>query len=528
MARDSKINRRQLLIGTTGIAATIGVGSAAVLPPARFGDVCDCHIPERNNYLLLDSRLIAKTDNVELRLGDAKKHPENPLFGEDRPWEPYFDNAYPNVLYDEQEKLFKCWYMPFIISEAHARTPRGQRKYGTLEKLCTTIEQSTGRSPLEEGICYATSPDGIHWEKPDLGLIEFDGNKRNNIVARQFHGPKIIKELREPDPERRYKMFFHDQTGVRNGSKGRGHSVAFSKDGLQWGAAIQCPHIGGVYDGAHSAFWTPQLRKYVGFMRMFTHGRAIGRTESDDFQNWTESRLVLHGRDYVETPAEKEYSGSLCFRKQTYSMPVFPFGDVYLGLPAIYDIELDVVQTELAWSPDSIQWHRICPGTPVIAPSQRDVEAPFRVPKDSKSYDWGCIYAADAPVVMANEIRLYYNGSNGLHFDWRDGFFCLATLPPDGFAGYVPINLGRLGTVLTVPLLCTGSNLQVRMDSDSELLEIKVFGDGPPSLGHASGQSSGIVQWTNGGSLARYQGKRVQVEFTLKTAKLYSLRFGAD
>ena len=27
-------------------------------------------------------------------------------------------------------------------------------------------------------MCYATSQDGIHWEKPELGLIDFDGSKQ--------------------------------------------------------------------------------------------------------------------------------------------------------------------------------------------------------------------------------------------------------------------------------------------------------------------------------------------------------------
>ena len=30
--------------------------------------------------------------------------------------------------------------------------------------------------------CYAESLDGIHWVKPELGLIEFEGSKKNNIV----------------------------------------------------------------------------------------------------------------------------------------------------------------------------------------------------------------------------------------------------------------------------------------------------------------------------------------------------------
>ena len=30
--------------------------------------------------------------------------------------------------------------------------------------------------------CYAESNDGIHWRKPKLGLIEFNGSKENNIM----------------------------------------------------------------------------------------------------------------------------------------------------------------------------------------------------------------------------------------------------------------------------------------------------------------------------------------------------------
>lgn len=30
-------------------------------------------------------------------------------------------------------------------------------------------------------LCYATSEDGVTWEKPDLEIIEFQGSSRNNI-----------------------------------------------------------------------------------------------------------------------------------------------------------------------------------------------------------------------------------------------------------------------------------------------------------------------------------------------------------
>jgi hypothetical protein len=29
-------------------------------------------------------------------------------------------------------------------------------------------------------MCYAVSEDGLHWEKPNLGLVEYNGSKENN------------------------------------------------------------------------------------------------------------------------------------------------------------------------------------------------------------------------------------------------------------------------------------------------------------------------------------------------------------
>ena len=37
--------------------------------------------------------------------------------------------------------------------------------------------------PTNGSICYATSTDGITWTKPDLGLVTYQGSKKNNIVV---------------------------------------------------------------------------------------------------------------------------------------------------------------------------------------------------------------------------------------------------------------------------------------------------------------------------------------------------------
>ena len=59
----------------------------------------------RDRFLLLDSRIVDSSVNGKLALGSAQKHAANPLFVADKPWEPRYDNMYPNVIFDEEEQL---------------------------------------------------------------------------------------------------------------------------------------------------------------------------------------------------------------------------------------------------------------------------------------------------------------------------------------------------------------------------------------------------------------------------------------
>ena len=66
-----------------------------------------------------------------------------------------------------------------------------------------TLQQrgQTGYRPprgREMAICYAVSKDGITWEKPELGLVEFEGSQQNNILWREPHGAGVFKDYHEP------------------------------------------------------------------------------------------------------------------------------------------------------------------------------------------------------------------------------------------------------------------------------------------------------------------------------------------
>ncbi len=114
-------------------------------------------LPQRDTYLLLDNRVVARAENAVLRIGPVRKHPANPLFRTaEFPFEEYNDNLYPNVLYDGQEGVYKCWYFSVLEGWGHnyrnGLAPQDAIGSGTLK------------------INDAVSKDGLEWTKPEMNI----------------------------------------------------------------------------------------------------------------------------------------------------------------------------------------------------------------------------------------------------------------------------------------------------------------------------------------------------------------------
>jgi hypothetical protein len=61
--------------------------------------------------------------------------------------------------------------------------------------------------PLNIRLCYAESRDGLHWEKPDLGIVEYNGSRENNIIIDKIPDNFTVMKDQNPDcpPEMKYK-----------------------------------------------------------------------------------------------------------------------------------------------------------------------------------------------------------------------------------------------------------------------------------------------------------------------------------
>lgn len=434
----------------------------------------------RNRFLLLDSRIVEKAENARLAVGTVRKHGNNPLFGEDKPWEKRFDNLYGNVIYDNEEKIYKCWYSPFIVDHSAkdmTRTERDAKRY----------RPPRGR---EMGVCYATSEDGVKWDKPALGLVDYEGSKANNIIWRGPHGAGIFKDHSDSDPARRYKMIL------------QGISTSYSADGIKWSAPSKIQGIGKIAGDTHNnVFWNPHTATYVGITRTWGNlGREVTRIESSDFVEWKSNGVVMKG-------LEKSL--------QPYAMPVFMHGGVYLGLVAIHaQRPVDRVWTELAWSPDSTKWHRIEPGKPLIPCSEKILE-----------YDYGCVYACAYPIFLDNEIRLYYGGSDYHHYGWRTGSLSLATLRPDGFAGYEQESKDRPAVITTTAIPHTGQKIWITADvAAGGSIKVSIIDDKGQHLVDAGlvskTMTDGHLKWSQ-----KTSSDTIRLKFEINNAKLYSFSF---
>jgi hypothetical protein len=102
--------------------------------------------------LLVDDRIVEDIWNVRRQVIRPAKCIDNPLMVADRPWE---DQGVAGcyVLFDAEENLFKMWYNVFNYVA-----------WKNEEDHCYTY-----------WICYAESKDGLSWDKPDLGIVEYEG-----------------------------------------------------------------------------------------------------------------------------------------------------------------------------------------------------------------------------------------------------------------------------------------------------------------------------------------------------------------
>ena len=272
------------------------------------------------------------------------------------------------------------------------------------------FDEKTKKETHPEFACYAESKDGIHWDKPNLGLFEFDGSKDNNIVW-AGQGTHNFTVFRDSNPaataDAKYKAL---ATGKGKTSKKSGLLAFQSPDGIQWSLIRDEPVItDGNFDSQNLAFWHPQKKCYVDFHRKGRDRiRDIMTATSTDFTEWTQPEFLAYG----DAPAEHLYTNAI----QLY----FRAPQMYLGFPTRFQPAHQQVEPILMSSRDGKTFHRWSePLIPISAPEDRDGNR-------SNYMTWGLLQLPGSPrelSVYATEAYYAGPGSRLRRFTFRvDGF----------------------------------------------------------------------------------------------------------
>lgn len=392
-------------------------------------------------------------------------------------------------------------------------------------------------------IAYAESRDGIRWQKPDLGLFDFDGSRKNNIVwqgegesLKGIHGFAPFIDANPACPsEARYKA-----VGA-NRNCADGLYAMGSPDGIHWSMLREDPVITkGAFDSQNLAFWDPVRGEYRAYVRDFRDGcRGIRTATSDDFVHWTDPVWL----EYPGAPEEQLYTNQIT--------PYHRAPHLFIGFPSRY--------TEREWS-DSMNVlpepeHRrlrssVAPryGTALtdgLFMSSRDGRTfkrwgeafirPGLRPRDNWTYgdnyqNWGVVETASELPGAPPELSFY--GTEGY---WRGGSttFRRYTLRLDGFVSVQAPMSG--GEFVTRPLLFEGARLVLNVSTSaagSVRVEMQDAG-GRPIQGFSlsdcvelvGDEIERVVSWKQGSDVSQVLGRPIRLRFVLNDADLYAMHF---
>jgi len=479
------------------LVAAASLWHAAAAPAAENG----AHPLGSNKHLFIDDFLIAKKDNVELRVNPPQR--KELVLIADRPWERGGITSYCNVFWDPNYKQYRMYYVP-----------------------------NAPDHNLGFWLAMATSTDGIHWEKLNLGVVEWKGSKENNIVIDGQREGTVMIDPNGP-PERRY-VFISSRHDLET-------RLFTSPDGIRW---TMHPELiwGRQSDSQISSFWDDQLGKYVHYPRVFNEtGRATGRVEtSRPDEPWPgKPPCVLQSDQHdpastdLYTNAAEKYrlapSVYLAFPTPYYHYDYGPRS--YLNAPTLAiggKTNDGTIDTQLAVSRDGIRWTRYrTPYVPLHRHEGLDLKVCQVFP--------GIIYRDD-------RIDQYFAGYAFTHGDYRarqrlkgralGGVFRLE----QRIDGFVSADFDYEGGVLvTEPFVFQGNCLLLNLNTSAA-------GEGRVGiLDAAGGPIEGFTvddcQIVNGDYLARpvawrgdpdvspLAGKPVRLRFAMRGTKLYAMQF---
>jgi len=410
----------------------------------------------RDRFLFLDDRHVQSMCGVRRNFHQLQRLTRDRLIVPDRPTDLMIMSIQGSVLRDTRDNSLHMWHQALRFK----------------------------RDGMHTHACYARSADGVHWDKPELGVLEIDGCTAHNVVMRGLEGNmpgvNIVHCPDESDANRRLRRLVQTTAGT---------AIAYSADGIHW---TQEPYPG--FHAAHGAtmLYDCQRKRYIARnTQLVRKGPFLRRVPmmatSNDGAHWSEWRAAmecdeLDDKLVVERLEKRRavlsYGIPEHFHEQIGSMFYFNYADLLIGLPQMFDCcgydewkgtpggrlsarDDSVTHIQLTWcyGDDVTDWRR---------PAAREPLLPIGEPPQ---WDCGFHTLSDSPVRMGDELWFYYGGCDASQqhplFTLDDGWtfqqgdvasgISVATLRLDGFASLDADRQG--GQVTTEPLAFDGERV---------------------------------------------------------------------
>jgi hypothetical protein len=480
-------------------------------PPLLFAPGRDPAAPfdlGSRKHVLIDGALVDTTQNLSFRAQPPQTRQETD-FRNTEAWEPTprMGSTIPDVcsVWDEGDEI---------------------------RMLYTNSGMWGGKA---HAICYATSRDGLHWEKPALNLHSWEGEPATNIVIPDAGQGSIIKDPNPAAPaSERYKYL--------SWSYYRGYYLYTSPDGIHF-QRNETTALPFDTDGSTEFFWDDQRGIYHAYFRAVSMDKKIGRRTghievADIFKPFP---FTPTARPFIDDmilarPALGEMpiidTGGQVYRMKAHKYAWAP--DVYLAFPWRYLSESNIRPGSFMMvSRDGTNWTRY--EDPYYFPGGWDLEGRTvlealmedgMVRRGGEIWQYGTVRFTEHGGILYGGVE--HDG--GVH----DRLLRLVQRL-DGFVAVTPSDPAKgAGVLVTKPLTFSGDHLELNVDASGGAVRIELQdAGGRPLPGFSladcvpikANNLAATVAWKSGASVKTLAGQTVRLRVELNTAKLFAFQF---
>lgn len=501
-----ELTRRSLLRRSVAGAALVSAGPiTAGAAESKLGGCAEMFGPPSNALVTgvdpeelvlfaFDDHSIPLRSKINLTLTQPELHENNPVLRRGLP--------------GELDHLFAAMYGTVFFLDGKFRM-----WYGAVDTW-EGFEPSRGNIRL----AYAESTDGIHWEKPKLGLREFAGDKDNNLLDLKTisYNPLVLYDPDESDASKRFKIAY---TGYRHPEADNSNMamirVAYSPDGLRWTDEPATPAV--------RNFWTEVSGMYRWNGVYYVNGqssyppsnpkRAMISFASPDLVHWEQAAIVSFYR-----PEKQE--GFHVGRQVHLGAAIWHRRNVLLGLYGAWE------------GPPTNRRPDVRMNLGLIISNDGLL---FREPEPDFAFiRWGTepsgwktfrLLQGSAFVNHGDKTYIWYGAGIGEHEAIENQCEVgLATLPRDRFGCLTPQKPDAFWTSHTLPPIPGGARLAVNVDGidDDAHLEIDILDPSLKPVADYSGGKAAVVKnsglresviWAGGESIPTERPWRIRARF---------------